>query len=60
MKNHQDNEQNSLQKQKILMAIVFGKSGPWTKYFKALLFFGIDVKAIIQENYMLKNQIANR
>jgi hypothetical protein len=53
----EQNNSKPLGIQKIEKQILFGKSGPWSKYFKALLFFGIDVNKLYIENAMLKDEL---
>jgi hypothetical protein len=56
----QANEDVSLNIERIRRQILFGKVGAWTKYFNALLFFGIDVKALMIENEILRHQLRDR
>jgi hypothetical protein len=52
----EQNFDNFVAIEKIKKQILFGKSGPWTRYFTALKFFGIDVSHLITENINLKDQ----
>lgn len=46
--------------QKIEAQILFGKAGPWSKYFKALMAMGINVQKLYEVNAELKDQLKIR
>ena len=58
--NQEQNNSKPLEIQKIEKQILFGAAGPWTKHFKALLFFGIDVSRLYIENEKLRNHLKDR
>lgn len=50
----EQNDRTPLDILKIERQILFGKSGPWSDSFKALLTMGIDVQKLYEENATLK------